>query len=77
MYPGWFVDDQTERLVAQWLTASDQAQQDAAFTAVQSRALDEVAMLPLGEFFVRTAYRDGVKGVREGSVCWFWNVSKA
>ena len=77
VYPGWFVDDQTERLVAQWLTASDQSQQDAAFSAVQSRALDEVAMLPLGEFFVRTAYRDGVKGVREGSVCWFWNVSKA
>ncbi len=77
VYPGWFVDDETERTVAQWLTTSDQAQEKSLFDAIQKRALDQVPMLPLGQFYTRTAFRDGVKGVREGSVCWFWNVSKA
>jgi peptide/nickel transport system substrate-binding protein len=76
-YPGWYTDAETERLTQQWLTATDPAQQQALLDAIQKRAFEEVPSLPLGQFFVRTAFRDQVKDVQNGSVCYFWNVRKA
>jgi peptide/nickel transport system substrate-binding protein len=77
VWPGWFTDAETERLTSEWLSANDPAQQQALLDAVQRRALDQVPVLPLGQFFVRTAFRDELKGVLNGSVCYFWNVRKA
>ena len=75
-WPGWFTDRETERLAADWLAATEPTQQQALFDAVQRHALDEAPTLPLGQFFQRTAFRDDVSGVLEGSVCYFWNVQK-
>ena len=76
-YPGWYTDAPTEQLTAEWLTEADPAKQQGLFEAIQQRALDQVPCLPLGQFFVTTAFRDNVQGVRNGSVCYFWDVRKA
>lgn len=76
IYAGWFVDAETERLTADWLAEVDPSKQQGTFEAVQRRAVEEAPMLPLGQFFVQTAFREGVQGVRQGSVCYFWDVKK-
>jgi len=75
-YPGWYVDAPTEQLTADWLAETDPAKQQSLFQAVQARAMDQAPCLPLGQFFVKTAFRDTVQGVRNGSVCYFWDVRK-
>lgn len=77
VWPGWFTDGETERLTAEWLLADEPVQQQALFDSVHRRALDQVPVLPLGQFFVRTAFRDELKGVLDGSVSYFWNVRRA
>lgn len=75
-WPGWFTDAETERLTSDWLSAADPADQQTLFDAVHRRSFDEVPVLPLGQFFVRTAMRDDLSGVLDGSVCYFWNVKR-
>lgn len=75
-WPGFFTDAETERLATEWLFAEQPAQQQALFDAIHRRALDQVPTLPLGQFFVRTAFRDQVRGVLDGSVAYFWNIRK-
>jgi peptide/nickel transport system substrate-binding protein len=76
-WAGWYVDAPTEQLTGEWLDAVDPAKQQSLLDAIQDRALDQAPSLPLGQFFVQTAFRDNLQGVRNGSVCYFWNVSKA
>jgi peptide/nickel transport system substrate-binding protein len=76
-WAGWYTDAETERLTAEWLAATDPAQQQTLLDAIQREAFDKVPTLPLGQFFVKTAFRDDLKGVQNGSVCYFWNVRKA
>ena len=75
-WAGWFTDPETERLAAEWVAASKPEEQQAAFDTLHRRSLDQVPTLPLGQFFQKTAYRDIVQGVRQGSVCCFWDVTK-
>jgi peptide/nickel transport system substrate-binding protein len=76
-WAGWFTDSETEGLTSDWLAATDPTKQQQLFDAIQRRAFDTVPTLPLGQFFVKTAFRDELKGVQPGSVCYFWNVRKA
>ncbi len=76
-WPGWYKDEETERLTTAWVSAPDAGERQTLFDQVQRRALDGVPTLPLGQFFVKTAFRNEVRGVRSGSVCYFWGVEKA
>lgn len=76
-WSGGYIDDETERLTASWLAELDPEKQQSLFDAIQQRALQMAPTLPLGQFFVKTAYRDSIQGVRDGSVCYFWNLRKA
>jgi peptide/nickel transport system substrate-binding protein len=76
-WPGWYKDAETERLTTAWVSAADAQERQALLDQVQRRALEGVPTLPLGQFFVKTAFRNELKGVRNGSVCYFWNVEKA
>lgn len=74
---GWYVDEETERLTTEWLSAGDPIRQQSLLDLIQRRALDQAPSLPLGQFFQKTAFRDNIHGVRNGSVCYFWGVRKA
>ena len=76
LWGGWFTDGETERLTDEWLSATDPGRQQVLFDAIGARAMEQVPILPLGQYFGRTAFRDGVRGVRPGSVCYFWGVEK-
>ena len=76
-WTGWYKDEETERLTAEWLVSTDPARQQSLLDDIQRRALDQVPILPLGQFFIKTAFRKSVQGVKDGSVCYFWDVRKA
>jgi peptide/nickel transport system substrate-binding protein len=75
-WSGGYTDAKTEELTAEWLGAGDPIKQQSLLDDIQQRAFEEAPSLPLGQFFVKTAFRDTVQGVKNGSVCYFWNVKK-
>ncbi len=75
-WSGGYTDAPTEDLTEQWLAASDPAKQQDVLDAIQMRALERAPTVPLGQFFVKTAFRKNLQGVKNGSVCYFWNVQK-
>lgn len=77
LWAGGYVDAPTEALTAEWLQAGDPSRQQSLLDAIQDRAVEQVPSVPLGQFFLQTAYRDRLQGVRQGSVCYFWDVTKA
>ena len=74
LWSGWFVDPDTERLTDAWLSATEPQLEQSLFDAIAARAADQAPIIPLGQYFGRTAFRDTVSGVRPGSVCYFWGV---
>ena len=76
LWGGWFTDAETERLTDEWLSATDPAREQTLFDAIGARTMDQVPILPLGQYFGRTAFRDTLTCVRPGSVCYFWGVQK-
>jgi len=73
---GWYGDAETERLVQEWLVAQDPALAQAAADAVQTRAIDQVPIVPLGQFQIRTARRKNIQGQIEGFGAYMWNIRR-
>ncbi|MBR0665044.1 ABC transporter substrate-binding protein [Roseomonas hellenica] len=76
-WTGWFENAEIERLTEAWLSASDDAEAQRLFDEVHRAALDAVPILPLGQYFVSTAYRSNLSGILPGSAAFFWNVRRA
>lgn len=74
---GWFEDAETEDLVQKWLGATDDAEAQRLFTEAQERALSQVPVVPLGQFFNSGAVRADLQGVLNGTSDYFWNVQRA
>ena len=73
---GWHENPAIEALAQQWLDAPDAAGQAAAAAAMQREAFASVPAMPLGQFFIRTAYRRNLTGVLPGTSPYFWNVRR-
>jgi peptide/nickel transport system substrate-binding protein len=73
--PGWPDIPQLEALRTQWLQAGDVATQQALCRQIQSVAIDQVPVYPLGQYFQPTAYRTDITGVPRGFAT-FWNVRR-
>ncbi len=74
---GWWTNPHAEDMVREWLDASGDAEQRRLATAIQNLALDEVATVPLGQFFLKTAYRSSITGILQGVGVYPWNVRPA
>jgi peptide/nickel transport system substrate-binding protein len=74
---GWWTYQKVEAMVREWLDASDEADQKRLATSIQNLALDEVATVPLGQFFLKTAYRSNITGMLQGVGVYPWNVRPA
>ena len=44
---------------------------------IQELAIKDVPILPLGEYFSRTAFRKSIGAVLPGSAAFFWKMRKA
>jgi peptide/nickel transport system substrate-binding protein len=74
---GWYQSEAMERIAAQWLDATTDAETDAAFDAAQRLAFAEAPIVPLGAYDVFTAYRSDLTGVIPASVIYPWNVRRS
>lgn len=74
---GWYESAEMEALNARWLAAPDEAGRLAIGAEMQALAFRDVPTVPLGQFFIRTAYRRGLTGVLEGPRPVPWNARRA
>jgi peptide/nickel transport system substrate-binding protein len=73
---GWYSNPRVEELAAQWLQAGTEAEQKMLAEAIQKESFNQVPVLPLGQFFIRTAHR-GLRDVLKGTSPYFWHVRRA
>ena len=73
--PGWPDSPRLEALRSQWFAAPDQAAQVAIAQQIQLQAFQDVPYIPLGQYFMPTAYRGNLTGILQGNPV-FWNVER-
>lgn len=73
---GWYKDDTIEALTQQWLQAPTDAERLRLADAIQKEAWETVPSIPLGKFFIRSAYRNDLVGLLEGTATYSWNVRR-
>ncbi|HEX3351020.1 MAG TPA: ABC transporter substrate-binding protein [Acetobacteraceae bacterium] len=71
---GWWDSPKAEQLVQDWLDAPDDAGQRRAATELARLAMSDVATVPVGMWFGKTAYRKSITGVLQGAAPYPWNV---
>ena len=74
---GWWSSDKAEALTQDWLAAPDVASQKRIASEISRLAMSEVATVPLGINFSKTAYRSSITGVLQGVAPYPWNVRPA
>jgi peptide/nickel transport system substrate-binding protein len=73
--PGWPDSPHIEQLRNDWFAASDQVAQQKIARALQLQAFQDVPYIPLGQYFVPTAYQASLTGIIHGNPV-FWNVQR-
>ncbi len=71
---GWPDVPQLEKLVTDWVHATDEPKRQQLADEVQRVALSEVTYVPWGEWFQPTAFRKSVRDVLKFAAPIFWNV---
>ena len=74
---GWPDNPAIEAMIQDWLAAPDAAAQGRIADAIGVAALQAVTTVPLGQFFVKTAFRKAITGVLQGVSPYPWNVRPA
>jgi len=74
---GWPEIPQLEKLITEFVRATDQPRRKQLAEEVQKIALDEVTYVPWGEYLSPTAHRKSVTGILKFIAPLFWNVSIA
>jgi len=73
---GWPTDEEIEKLKREWIFAADQPTRERLAAEIQAEAFQSVPFIPLGQFQIPTAWRDGLTGVTPSPVVSFWGVDK-
>ncbi|HWX47066.1 MAG TPA: ABC transporter substrate-binding protein [Roseomonas sp.] len=73
---GWYENAKVEQLAEQWLEAPGDAERATIAEKIQLESFQEAPIVPLGQFFMRTAYRADLSGVLQGSAPYAWNVRR-
>jgi peptide/nickel transport system substrate-binding protein len=74
---GWWDNADARALTTQWLTAPDEAGQENAAKALSHVAMTDVATVPVGQWYGKTAFRRSITGVLQGVSPYPWNVRSA
>jgi peptide/nickel transport system substrate-binding protein len=73
---GWYENSKIEDLTTRWLQTPTDAERLQLTNAIQAEAFETVPSIPLGQFFIRSAYRSDLTGVLEGTGTYSWNVQR-
>jgi peptide/nickel transport system substrate-binding protein len=73
--PGWPDSPRIEQSRNDWFAAPDQAAQEKIARRLQLQAFQDVPYIPLGQYFVPTAYQASLTGIIHGNPV-FWNVRR-
>jgi peptide/nickel transport system substrate-binding protein len=76
-WAGWYQSARMEELNSRWLQEPTEQGRTAVAAEMQSLAFEEVPSVPLGLFFIRTAYRRTLTGIVEGPAPFPWGVRRA
>ena len=71
---GWWTNPRAEEMTRDWLAATGDADQSRIAKAIGDLALEEVATVPLGRFYNKTAFRPSITGILQGTSPFPWNV---
>jgi len=71
---GWWDNADAQALTAQWLSAPDSVGQEKAAKALSHVAMTDVATVPVGQWYGKTAFRRSITGVLQGVSPYPWNV---
>lgn len=74
---GWSEDPKAEAMVQDWLDAPDEAGRAKVADAIGALAMEDVATIPVGQFFIKTAFRKQITGVRQGLAPYAFGVKPA
>lgn len=77
---GWvgnYDNPEIERLVESWLGAETDADQDRIYNAIQTSAFDSPPIVPLGQYYPKTAFRKDIIGVQDFSLPTPWSTRRA
>ncbi|MGO4741354.1 ABC transporter substrate-binding protein [Bosea sp. 2KB_26] len=73
---GWYKNERVEQLVAQWLDASTELSKKQISAAIEEESYKEAPIVPLGRYFIRTAYRSNLTGFVRSSQNLPWGVKR-
>ncbi|MFC3126199.1 ABC transporter substrate-binding protein [Pseudoroseomonas globiformis] len=73
---GWYRNDEVEALADRWLEAADDTGRAAIAEQIQRISFQEAPIIPMGQFFMQTAYRTDLGGFLQGSAPYPWNVRR-
>lgn len=74
---GWYENAAMETLATAWLAAETREERVAIAAQMQVLGLADAPTVPLGQFFLKTAYRREVTGIRPAPIPFPWGVRKA
>ena len=74
---GWWRSDHAEALTQAWLDAPTAEAQSSIAHELSTHVLQDVGTVPLGRFYIRTAYRRSITGILQGVAPYMWNVRPA
>jgi peptide/nickel transport system substrate-binding protein len=73
---GWPDVPEIEDLRMKFARSLDKVEQKKLAEEIHKRLLDEGVLVPLGQFYIPSAYRSNLTGVLESPVPFFWNMKK-
>jgi len=73
---GWPNDPAVEQLRDAWIDSDDDAERKRLAAEIQRDVLTQALYVPLGNYYLPSAWRKTVTGLLKGPVPVFWNVSK-
>jgi peptide/nickel transport system substrate-binding protein len=71
---GWWTNARAEELTQNWLDAPDDATRKRVASDLANLAMSDVATIPLGQWYGKTAFRRSITGVLPGVSPYPWNV---
>ena len=74
---GWWQNARAEELAEAWVEADDAAMQMKLAHELGRLALEQVATIPVGQFYLQTAYRTSVKDMVKGIAPFPWGIRPA
>lgn len=73
---GWYGNPRVEEAAAAWLVAETEAEQKRLADLINRESFEQVPVLPLGQFFIASAYRSGLSGFVPGNSTYPWNIRR-